>query len=588
MGDAIAMAPGPETAAAGKEVRRILGLVNSTEEWYRQNRLDEDVRNLSYYRGHFWGGDGVYGLRETDTQYAAQQNEIFPIVDTVVSSLAMSVPAVECLDQRFWSTDVPTRKEDLTISGRRIASVLNYWADEDQMDVVNQEQVLHCELFGIGVVKTSWSGELQRPIWRTRLPWEWHGDPGARRAKDMTWCFERFVLHIEDIRARLTPDPETGQTIYRPITKGIKADTYPRSLIDERVPYQQEMKLKEAGLKEYVGLVEFWDFRHQMLYHIHPDTHQILLKCPIPYGNSYEVLVFHDSVGRVRGIPDVTLLASNQRDVNELVSARREMVRRLPRRMLMDRALWRDETEFERWKNAKSWEPTLVDFPSSAELSDKVWVSPEMPTTYDFNNHLQQTITTIRWTTGLADYQRGEVVNIRTAAEAQMVRASVEGRMKIRTTKVVRCVSNLFSQGLKVWKWAAANPAASGIDMDALASRTQADVDGTVLLNDLRKSTPKFKMLPFSPLMEDKFTRRQQLTELIQAFASGGPLSAAINQYELAREIVELYGLRLSIALKEPAPAPMAPMLPGQPAVPGPGVPAPVDQGAPPPPLTNV
>lgn len=560
-----------EYAGSGKEVKRILGLVGRTEHWYRENKLDEDIQNLSYYRGKFWGGDGVRIHNSETYKYAAEQNETFPIVDTIVSALAMSTPAVECMDRRFWSTEVPDRDRDLTISGRRLASVLNFWLDEDEMDTLNQELVLHAELFGIGVAKTSWSTALQRPIWRTRLPWEWHCDPGAKRPKDMTWAFERFVLHIDDVMDAI------NEGKYRPITKAIRADTYPRSLIAEKIPYQEEVKLKESGLREFVGLIEFWDLRKGLLYHIHPDTQQILLKCEVPYGNPYTCLVFHDAVGRVRGLSDVSMIASSQRDVNELVSARREVVRRLPHRMLMDRGLWRDESEFERWKNSKSWEPTLVDFPAAGDIQAKVWVSPEMPTTYDFRLHKDETVTSIRWTVGLADYQRGEAVNIRTAAEAHMVRASVEGRIKIRTTKMVRCVTNNVDLGMRAWKWAAANPNASRIDMHYIASTTQGDADASVLINDLRKHTPKFRILPFSPLMEDKYTRRQQITELVNVITEGSPLGMAFNQYELAREIAELYGLRPSIVKsKEEIERLEAAAMAQQQGAPAPGIPGPV------------
>jgi len=576
-------------APAAKKTNRLIGLIQSTEQWYRKHRLDEDVRNLSYYRGQFWAGDGISAKESEMHNYAAQQNEIFPVVDTVVSSLAMGTPAVEPVDQRFYSTEIPDRKDDLTISGRRIGSVLNYWAEEDMLDTATQEMVLHCELFGIGVVKTSWSPTLGRPIWRTRLPWEWHCDPGAKRMGEISWCFERFTIHINDIRARMEPRPDGSPGPYIQPKKSIKANTYPRTMIDQKLPQQEELKLREMGLREYVSLVEFWDFRARRMYHIHVETGQILLDAAMPYGRPYEALVFHDFVGHIRGIADVTLLAANQRDVNELVSARREIVRRLPRRMLMDRALWRDDGEFERWKNSRTWEPTLADFPSDGSVQDKVWVSPEMPTTFDFNHHLEQTVQTIRWTTGLADFQRGEVTNIRTAAEATMVRSSVEGRMHIRTTKVVRAVSSLFKQAITVWKWATANPAASGIDMNSIAELTQGDSDATVLINDIRKQVTKFRLLPFSPLMEDKHTRREQINLLLPALSKDGPLAASINQHELAREICDLYGLRPSIVLKEPSAPPMDPsamagMPPDMPMDPAAGVP-PAPQM--PPTLTN-
>jgi hypothetical protein len=542
-------------AETAREARRLGSLVETTEHWYRRNRANEDVRNLSYYRGNFWRGDG-FGTRLIDgesSSYAAQQNEIFPIVDTVVSSLAMDVPAVEPVDQRYTSHDVPTRETDFTIRGRRIGAVLNFWAEEDELDRAVQEWVLHAELFGQGVLKTSWSPILGRPIFRTRLPWEWHCDPSAKRMSEANWCFERFVLHIDDLRERVE------KKTYDLINKEIRADTYPRSLVDEEMTDQDEQRLREDGLREYVGMVEFWDFRRQKLIHYHPGTRQILYFGDMPYGRPYDLLVFHDAIGRIRGLSDVSLLASNQRDINAMVSARREMVFRLQQRVLLDRSLFRDESEFERMKNAKPWEWQLCDFPNDGPIQNKVFVSPGVNASFDFDKHLGQTTDSIRWTTGLADYQRGEVVNIRTAAEATMVRASVEGRMHIRVTKVKRAVSSVFRRALEVWRWAIENEDESGINMEEIAFLTQADTDAETLTDDVLSASPRFRLLPFSPLMEDKYTRRQQLTELMQMIGAS-PLMQAFNLFELARETQELYGLRPSVVQE---PQPMPPPVPG-------------------------
>jgi hypothetical protein len=181
-------------------------------------------------------------------------------------------------------------------------------------------------------------------------------------------------------------------------------------------------------------------------------------------------------------------------------------------------------------------------------IGDGVWVSPEMPTTFDFNNHLGKLEESTRRVSGLADYQRGEVKNIRTAAEATMLRGSVEGRLNIRSKKLIRGVTNLFKKGVDVWRWAAANPGASKIDMDTIAYLTQTEADGAQLTEDVLYTSPQFRVLPFSPLMEDKHTRRQQLTELIPTLGGTGPLAAAIDQRELAKELVDDYGFRPSIA----------------------------------------
>ena len=534
-------------------VKRVIGLVETSERFFKNERMEEIVRNISYYRGNFWEGDGFgeTGNSGKFRSYKAVRNEVFPIVDTIVSALAMDLPQVEALDQRESAVSSTSRAEDPTFSGRRISSVLNWIAERDELDATTQELVLHTLLFGEGIVKVSWSMPLGRPIWRLKLPWEVHFDPSAKNIRDIDWSFERFTIHADDFKSRIEGGLYSSK-------KEIKPDSYPRSLVSEKLDDAEERELRKAGLKEFVGLIEFWDYKNGMIYHIHPDTKQILMEAKAPYRRPYSILVFNNGVGRIRGISDVSLIAPIQRDINELVSARREVVARLPKRMLIDEGLFNSEEEFERWKNAKTWEPTRIRFPVDGTLDQRVWVSPDMPTTFDFNKHLEDNVEAIRWTPGMSDYQRGEVANIRTAAEANMIRGAIEGRLRIRSQKLVRVITQLFEQALDVIRWAISNREASGIDLFDLAEKTTVGVSPEVLAHELLAEAVRFRLLPFSPLMEDKIARRESMTNLLPAL-TGGPLSEAFDMKELAKELVEAYGWRPSVVSETPPAPPPAP-----------------------------
>ena len=107
-------------------VKRVIGLVETSERFFKNERMEEIVRNISYYRGNFWEGDGFgeTGNSGKFRSYKAVRNEVFPIVDTIVSALAMDLPQVEALDQRESAVSSTSRAEDPTFSGRRISSVL--------------------------------------------------------------------------------------------------------------------------------------------------------------------------------------------------------------------------------------------------------------------------------------------------------------------------------------------------------------------------------------------------------------------------------------------------------------------------------
>lgn len=525
-----------------KTAKQIIGIIKQSEENYKKNVAREDARNLSYWRGKFWEGDG-YAVASDIENYNAQQNEIFPIIDTIASSLALDLPQCEVLDVRQRTYDVPNRFTDTTFTGRRIASVLNWMADRDNLDDTTREATLHAMLFSIGGVrKITWSKERGQVIWRMKMPWEVQFDPSARRLTDISWASERFMLHESVVRQRI----ESGYYVLQN-GKAIKPDTFPRSLIESFLndAYDDKQYEKEM-LKEYVTLHEYWDFRKKLLYHVHTGTDQILMITELPYGNPYDQLVFHDGVGRLRGIPDVSLLAPLQQDINELVSARREIVRRLPKRMFYDKAMFPNEEDAARFMSSQTWEPVPVETDGQALVGDMVYVTPDMPTTFDFNRHLEQATVNIKNIAGMADYQRGQVRNIRTAAEANMVQSSVQGRMQVRTRVLTKFVKRGFDKAMSIMRWAIENQEASGVNMEMITKSTQLDVEPNVLAREIVESSPQFRILPFSPLMEDKIVRREQLVALLGQFAST-PSNEEVDWREITKELVDMFSVRPSI-----------------------------------------
>ena len=525
-----------------KTAKQIIGIIKQSEENYKKNVAREDARNLSYWRGKFWEGDG-YAVASDIENYNAQQNEIFPIIDTIASSLALDLPQCEVLDVRQRTYDVPNRFTDTTFTGRRIASVLNWMADRDNLDDTTREATLHAMLFSIGGVrKITWSKERGQVIWRMKMPWEVQFDPSARRLTDISWASERFMLHESVVRQRI----ESGYYVLQN-GKASKPDTFPRSLIESFLndAYDDKQYEKEM-LKEYVTLHEYWDFRKKLLYHVHTGTDQILMITELPYGNPYDQLVFHDGVGRLRGIPDVSLLAPLQQDINELVSARREIVRRLPKRMFYDKAMFPNEEDAARFMSSQTWEPVPVETDGQALVGDMVYVTPDMPTTFDFNRHLEQATVNIKNIAGMADYQRGQVRNIRTAAEANMVQSSVQGRMQVRTRVLTKFVKRGFDKAMSIMRWAIENQEASGVNMEMITKSTQLDVEPSVLAREIVESSPQFRILPFSPLMEDKIVRREQLVALLGQFAST-PSNEEVDWREITKELVDMFSVRPSI-----------------------------------------
>jgi hypothetical protein len=152
------------------------------------------------------------------------------------------------------------------------------------------------------------------------------------------------------------------------------------------------------------------------------------------------------------------------------------------------------------------------------------------------------------------DAARGQAVNIRTAAEARMLEAKDAGRVGKRMKRLVRFIKKGFIKTGNVLRWAVTNPEVSKIDIVALAAATQIDVDPGTLTAEILTTSPKLKILPFTPLMEDITVRRRQLLELLQALAGLPPeFIATILPMEAVKEIFDVFNMRPSILKSEEA-----------------------------------
>jgi hypothetical protein len=143
---------------------------------------------------------------------------------------------------------------------------------------------------------------------------------------------------------------------------------------------------------------------------------------------------------------------------------------------------------------------------------------------------------------------QGKSENIRTAEEATMIRGATQGRLQVMSAKVIKFVSQLFDDARAYMKWALANPGYSNINVQDIWIATQTDTPIEEFERELAADTRMFTLAAFNPLMKDETTRRATLSQVLPTIL-GSPLLGAYQIWELARELNELYGIRLSTLL---------------------------------------
>ena len=570
-------------AYEARTISRLTTLIETSEETYKKWRGEQDVMNLCYWRGKFWKHDG-WQPQATDklVNYASSQNEIFPILDSISSALALSLPQVELADHRVHVGAPPTRETDPAYFGQRVARALNVMAAEADFDETIREATLQAMVFAKGgIVKTMWPVERGMCDWTTKLPWEVFFDPGARRIRDCSWAFERFPLHYDDFLTRIQSGVYQRPTTGRKLT----ADAFPVSLVEDILLDDQEREDRRNSIREYILLHEFYDFRRGVFYHIHVPTMTVLLAAPIAFGNPYSVLQFNPAIGRMEGVPEVDYLAGTQTDINEIVSARLDYARTCVPKLVADNRMFKDAAAFEKFRKARANEITTVDKPSDMQsIEEGFALTPTPTTTPDLRQHLSEAVESIRYRAGVGSMDRGVPENIRTAAEADAIRARTDSRLRVKSGLVVKTVANCFKTGLRALQWATTNAKDLGWQPEALYSATVEGIPFEQWRSEVLSpaATHDFRILPFSPLMEDPITRRKYLMDLIDKIG-GADIALNFDQRELAREIQEGFQLRRSLVRAEPPPPPGAPALPGGAPGSAPGGPAPAPMPAAPP-----
>lgn len=535
--------------------------VLSWEETYRTNHLTRDARNLAYYRGEFWGDESFGGVVPGDvTTYQTERNVIAPLVQTLTSKLVMSTPQVEGKPRGLDPRSTPEPEKDRTFSAERVAATLNHFAEEDELDESIEELVICAILFDRGgLLKWSWDAELSRIVFESLLPWEWGCDPDAKRFRDAHWVCQRFPVHIEELNDLVR------QRIYKRPKEEIHPDSWRRDINQQLRVSEDDARtafMARHGSAEHVHLVEYWDRRNGRLYHLHPETMQCLLASDMPWRSPFARLDFMPALGRVGGISDVTLGAKGQRDINEMVTALRETVTHLQERTLIDDELFETQEAFEDFVSARATEPTRVKRPESmGSLREAVVKVGGHNVGFDFHQYLNGAEQALHYLLGTAEYQRGQSVNIRTAAEAMMIRGATEGRLDRRGVRVEKVVLKAFKGCQQVLRWAINNPDQSGVDLYRLHEDIEPGVQIGQWVQELMLMRPRLRLLPFSPLMENVIERRQHLVALLPQLASNPEMMSHINIPELVREIVDVFGLRPSIYQDAPA-QPSAPSMP--------------------------
>src|SRR5690606_14769081 len=279
-----------------------------------------------------------------------------------------------------------------------------------------------------------------RPFVERVSPWDVYVDPTARTLREARWIAQRIFRPVKEVRANEQYDKAAREAAVP--TAYAKYDDQ-----SDRVPMPEDPDVSNDG---FVEIIEFYDvFRRSMCVFAKDGGDRFLVapkKQPFSFGHpfvmfrDYEVVDEFYPMGELQAIEDLQ---------NELNETRTQMInhrKRYARKYLFDPSMF-DPEGLSALKSDRDNELVAVQT-NGNDLLSAITPMPTVMVPPEFYNHSALITDDIDQISGVSDYQRGSLPEIRrTATEAAIIQDSMNARS---SDKLARIESTLALVGERV------------------------------------------------------------------------------------------------------------------------------------------
>ncbi len=508
---------------------------------------------LQLYQGRFWSAEGplaVPGIFAESEMVKSSVNLVFSVAETSKSVLVPPNPQVTLRDEA----------NELSLPAKATERGVNKALREANLV---QELAMYVDdivLFGRGVLKTGWDTTENLPWVRLVDINALQFDHEAKRVQDIRYWVECVALSERALNDRI----ESG--LYpKEVKDYLRKSRYPdwlRRLDDDPNLYLQQTET-------WYVVYEYYDAENKRTYHWSLDTDCILLETDllrVPYHMGF----FNHNKKDCGGLSEILLVASNQAELNILMSMLLEVVRKsIPGVAFDTRKVTSDDVE----KMSEAPVGAFVGVKlegDNATLDNTFRDLPQPQAPNMLVPLIDMMWRNITFVSALADAQRGAVSGAKTATELAFIDAQLKNRLSSRQRVVDAAVVSIAHNFLYLM-------AQYSDDEKALTIKMGDEV--VQVTRDLLNSAPvKFDMVPYSATPTNREVIRERFLAQIYPAMKGDP---AFDQMKLAMYFLEVAGLPSDL-LAPPAPVQPPGPPPGTPPAVPPGLPPELAQGLPP------
>lgn len=583
--------PDGDLSAGGGEdsraqARTVLTLVEAARKGYAKSDGMADIAAADYVAAHAWQDEPE--KKATDA-FAAEQDEIYPVYDTLASSLAIRDPSCAARSEK---AGVKASEADY-LSAQRVAATLTHLSSLGHFGEELSNAVRSALLFRRGGVLFAEPDPENGKVSLTCLrQYEVFIDPSGGRVEKANWAIRVIQLHAKDWKKRFEPgaplpDGTPGPPTYS-LPEGVVV--LPDQELHQDPTWKgltpsadQELAKAEAKLFPRYTVIEYWNFAEGTLSHLSATKPCFLMQVPIPYGNPFHVLLLDPlAETNMKQMPVVQRLLNPQRRLNQAVSNEHDIVVSNYQRTLINAALFNnDDKKRQAFRQMRPNDALDVDIPADGKMTDLVHVVQPAQMTQDAKQYIADTVTHMRYLAGADAFRgRGEGSGIRTAEEVAAMQVSATARSESRVSRIDTTLSAVFRTVLRILLWMIDNAAELGFDPTPIYTASQRNCSFEEWVAALRAAAAPdlLELQPYGAIKENVANREKGIDKVLGL--SDSPVAGPhINIRRVLAELFQTYRQPPQF-LADPPPeaggnagppgAPAGPpLLPGEGALPG-------------------
>jgi hypothetical protein len=472
-------------------------------------------------------------LIKTSTNFAR------PILETAASLLVPPNPQVSAQPRNPLNED-----QILGVDG-----VVNHSLDvgrwRDELTVVVENAVK----YGRGPTKTTWDGDSDLPVTRFLDPRNYFYDQTAQRFEDVRYEIEATLLSKRDMEKRIAEEMYPPTALERQ-----NAERYPTWLLPDG-------RAELNDLKNYQPWYLVWEVHDResgKVKHFLPEDNDPILDDDLIF-RPYDLLTFSYNGKDIGGVSEIGLILANQEEYNWTETFLLNILRfSIPGIFYDNRATTTDKMVKVQNAPLGAAMPLNINNEIDGGIANVFFQRPFPQQPPLAQEMLARKREGMMFVSALSDAQRGQTVGAKTATEMEFIKSQIRDRLGPRIGKVDGLTERVAEKHLFL--------ASRFMQKEKVLQLTGSKVWTPISPWTIEGVSAAFKMVPYSPMMQNKALRVETLRN-IQPLLAGNP---NIDQRKLAEALLETADLPSNLLLSEEKVAAAAQAMLGGPQPPGP------------------